>query len=439
MIALERRRRTSSAAPCSTTSTSIFRAAARSPPCRVRAARARPPCSRSPAGCSSRRAGPTSYAGEPMWQGTGDPRPGGRVRAPGLRPGADPVRAGERLGRAARPRRTPAEEPTSGPRRRWPASTSPTSATARSRSCPAARCSGSRGARAVVDARRASSADEPTSELDEGNRGLVLGELLRAKADARRRRRRGHPRPGRRGRCATTTTGWPTGAWSTSTPGTDAPAPRGPGARRTGPPAGRDHRPVGRGVRRVHRRGRRRGPAAGARAPRGPRAPGGGGTVRGPGPSPQDRAGPDQAARRAGAVAGDRCGRGVGRGGGGLRGRRPRRRRRCGPAAARAVGPAGADRSRRARSGPAPDRRAGRRRGSRGGRGRARAAPGLDPAALLGRTGCDGKVRGAGLRDRGSRDRRARRLLRDDRRPGQPRAWPVPSSWGSRRGSWSSG
>ena len=67
----------------------------------------------------------------------------GGLRAPGLRTGADPVRPGERLDRAARPRGDARRGRRAGPRPRWPGSTSPTSATARWRSSPAARCSAS--------------------------------------------------------------------------------------------------------------------------------------------------------------------------------------------------------------------------------------------------------------------------------------------------------
>ena len=101
----------------------------------------------------------------------------GRVRAAGLRPGADPECPGERRDRAAGPRRDAERAPTSAPTSSSPASTSATSATGRSRSCPAARCSAS-----PVRARSRSSpgillADEPTSELDEGNREHVMDQL----------------------------------------------------------------------------------------------------------------------------------------------------------------------------------------------------------------------------------------------------------------------
>ena len=110
------------------------------------------------------------------------PGAGGRVRAPGLRARAGPLRARERLGGAPRPRRAPAD------------------ADARAEEALAELHIGDLGdrqveelsggqlqrvavARALVVDAPVILADEPTSELDATTAGLVL-RLLRAKADA---------------------------------------------------------------------------------------------------------------------------------------------------------------------------------------------------------------------------------------------------------------
>ena len=145
--------------------------------CPGRAARARPPCSRSPAGCSSPPSGTASYDGaSTCGPGTGDPRPevafvlqvyglvpilsarenvSIALRARGVRP-ADADEEAEaalaRFGIADLGERQ-VEELSGGQMQRV--------------AC----------ARGFVVGADMLLADEPTSELDEGNRGVVLAEL----------------------------------------------------------------------------------------------------------------------------------------------------------------------------------------------------------------------------------------------------------------------
>ena len=230
-----RRRR----APCSTASTLTFRAG------EVTARLGSERLGQDDAAVGRRRharadAGDRDVRRPPMWLGTGDPRPEVAfvLQVYGLVP---ILSARENVSVALRARGVTPAEADERAEAALARSTSPTSATDRSRSCPAARCSASRCAAGLRGRRRDLLADEPTSELDEGNRGMVLDEL-RAEADARRRRRGGDPRPGRRGGVRPDYV-LDEGGWSTTCP--RAPPRAGRGGARPGldPVAVRQDRP----------------------------------------------------------------------------------------------------------------------------------------------------------------------------------------------------
>ena len=127
------------------------------------------------------------------------PASGHRVRAAGLRPGADPVARARtspsRCAPAASTRPRPTSEAEAALARFGIADLGDRQVEELSGGqMQRVAC-----ARGFVVGAGILLADEPTSELDEGNRGVVLAEL-RAEADARLRRRRRDPRPGRRGR-----------------------------------------------------------------------------------------------------------------------------------------------------------------------------------------------------------------------------------------------